>query len=142
MFEVKKIGTESFSFITDCQNPNACTIILRCGSKDVLNEIERNLIDAMSAARNVLLDPRLLPGGGALEMEVSMRLTEKSHHIQGVERWPYHAAAVAFEIIPRILAQNCGANVIRTLTKLRGKHIKPGNKTWGIDGHSGVIADM
>jgi chaperonin GroEL (HSP60 family) len=28
---------------------------------------------------------------------------------------------VAMEVIPRTLAQNCGANVIRTLTKLRAK---------------------
>lgn len=27
----------------------------------------------------------------------------------------------AMEVIPRTLAQNCGANVIRTLTKLRAK---------------------
>ncbi len=36
--------------------------MLRGASKDVLNEIERNLHDAMGVARNVMLDPRLLPG--------------------------------------------------------------------------------
>jgi T-complex protein 1 subunit gamma len=42
--------------------------VLRGASKDVLNEVERNLHDAMGVARNVLLDPRLVPGGwgGAL----------------------------------------------------------------------------
>jgi chaperonin GroEL (HSP60 family) len=34
----------------------------------VLNEIDRNLADAMSAARNVFFDPILAPGGGATEM--------------------------------------------------------------------------
>lgn len=36
-----------------------------------MNEVDRNLFDAMSVARNVLLEPRLVPGGGASEMAVS-----------------------------------------------------------------------
>ena len=40
-------------------------------------------------------------------------------------QWPYEAAALAFEAIPRTLAQNCGLNVIRTMTQLQGKVIIP-----------------
>lgn len=43
LFEVKKIGDEYFSFMTECKQPKACSIVLRGASKDVLNEIERNL---------------------------------------------------------------------------------------------------
>lgn len=43
----------------------------------------------------------------------------------------------ALEVIPRTLAQNCGANVIRTLTKLRAKHVEKANSTFGIDGNKG-----
>lgn len=43
LFEIRKIGDEYFSFITECQDPKACTILLRGASKDVLNEVERNL---------------------------------------------------------------------------------------------------
>ena len=42
-FEVRKIGDEYFTFVEECQAPKACTILLRGASKDVLNEIERNL---------------------------------------------------------------------------------------------------
>lgn len=38
-----------------------------------------------------------------------------------LKQWPYEAAALAFEAIPRTLAQNCGVNVIRTMTALQGK---------------------
>eukprot|EP00245_Coleochaete_scutata_P004228 TRINITY_DN1651_c0_g3_i1.p1 TRINITY_DN1651_c0_g3~~TRINITY_DN1651_c0_g3_i1.p1 ORF type:complete len:415 (+),score=101.63 TRINITY_DN1651_c0_g3_i1:112-1356(+) len=65
LFEVQKIGDEYFTFIIDCTEPKACTILLRGASKDVLNEVERNLQDAMGVARNVVVDPRLVPGGGA-----------------------------------------------------------------------------
>jgi len=64
--------------LTECENPNACSIILRGASKDVLNEIERNLHDALGVARNVVINPKLVPGGGALEMELACRLMEKA----------------------------------------------------------------
>ena len=38
LFEVLKIGDEFYSFIVDCKEPKACTILLRGASKDVLNE--------------------------------------------------------------------------------------------------------
>lgn len=60
----------------------------------------------------------------------------------GVEQWPYAAVGVALEVIPRTLAQNCGANVIRVLTKLRAKHAEAENSTFGINGHTGDIVDM
>ncbi|XP_017879695.1 T-complex protein 1 subunit gamma [Ceratina calcarata] len=141
LFEIKKLGDEYFCFITECKDPKACTIILRGASKDVLNETERNLQDALHVARNLLLEPKLVPGGGAVEMAVSRLLAEKAGRLAGVEQWPYKAVAQALEIIPRTLAQNCGANTIRTLTALRAKHATEG-MTWGIDGETGQLVDM
>ncbi|CAH0758008.1 unnamed protein product [Diatraea saccharalis] len=135
-FEVRKIGDEYFTFITECKNPKACTILLRGASKDVLNEIERNLQDALHVAKNLVLCPRLVAGGGSVEMAVSQALSSRAPHLS-----PYRAVAQALEIIPRTLAQNCGANTIRTLTALRAKHAA-GNSTAGIDGETGEIRDM
>lgn len=145
LFEVRKIGDEFFTFIVDCKDPKACSIVLRGASKDILNEVERNLHDAMGVARNVVIDPRLVPGGGAVEMAVSRGLAERAMagEIQGPELGPYKAVGQAMEVIPRTLAQNCGANVIRTLTKLRAKHAEEGSKcTAGLEGNSGTITDM
>uniref|UniRef100_A0A673ITL5 T-complex protein 1 subunit gamma n=2 Tax=Sinocyclocheilus rhinocerous TaxID=307959 RepID=A0A673ITL5_9TELE len=142
LFEVKKIGDEYFTFVTECKDPKACTILLRGASKEILAEVERNLQDAMQVCRNVLLDPHLLPGGGAVEMEVSHRLTERSRALTGVEQWPYRAVAQALEVIPRTLIQNCGASAIRVLTSLRAKHTQEGNTSWGINGETGTLAEM
>jgi len=144
LFDIQKIGDEYFTFITDCREPKACTILLRGANKDVLNEIERNLQDAMSVVRNVLLEPKLVPGGGAIEMAISQALIQKAASIEGVQQWIYKNIAAALEVIPRTLAQNCGAKVIRILTDLRAKHASDpvANSSWGIDGMKGVIADM
>jgi len=142
LFEIKKFGEEYFTFITGCKNPKACTILLRGASKDILMEVERNLQDAMQVARNVMVNPRLLPGGGAVEMALAQRLRERSKAMVGVDQWPYRAVADALEVIPRTLIQNCGASTIRTITALRAKHAQAGNQSWGVNGESGELVDM
>ncbi|KAK5884167.1 hypothetical protein CesoFtcFv8_020424 [Champsocephalus esox] len=142
LFEVKKIGDEYFTFVTECKDPKACTILLRGASKEILAEVERNLQDAMQVCRNVLLEPALLPGGGAVEMAVSKRLMERSRSLTGVDQWPYRAVAHALEVIPRTLIQNCGASTIRVLTSLRAKHTQPDSVNWGVDGETGCLSDM
>ncbi|XP_056402909.1 T-complex protein 1 subunit gamma isoform X1 [Hyla sarda] len=142
LFEIKKIGDEYFTFITECKDPKACTIMLRGASKEILAEVERNLQDAMQVCRNVMIDSYLVPGGGASEMTVAHVLTEKSKTMTGVEQWPYRAVAQALEVIPRTLIQNCGASTIRVLTSLRAKHTQDGCQTWGVDGETGVLVDM
>merc|ERR1719162_2813897 len=126
LFVIKKIGDEYFTFITECKEPKACSVILRGASRDVLNEMERNLQDAFNVARNVILEPRLLPGGGAIEMELAARLKEKSKSIEGTRQYAYRAVADALEVIPRSLAHNCGADVVRVMTDLRARHAVPG----------------
>merc|ERR1719350_155142 len=128
LFEIRKIGDEYFTFLEQCKDPKACTILLRGASKDILNEVERNIQDALHVTRNIFLDPKLVPGGGATEMEVAHLLGQKAKSLNGVIQWPYKAIATALEVIPRTLAQNCGANTIRTLTALRAKHAKEEEK--------------
>lgn len=141
LFQVRKIGDEYFSYLIDCKNPKACTVLLRGASKDVLSEIGRNLDDAIGVCRTLLLNGKVLPGGGATEMAISQGLMRKARTIEGVQQWPYKAVAMALEVIPRTLIDNCGAQTIRLLTELRAKHAEGGNASWGIDGKEGVLVD-
>ena len=144
LFEIRKMGDEYFTFLEECKDPKACTILLRGASKDILAEVERNLQDALNVARNLYQDPFIVPGGGATEMEIAHQLGLKSKSLSGVIQWPYKAVTTALEIIPRTLIQNCGANTIRTITALRAKHAheQEKNVNWGINGETGDIADM
>ncbi|KAF2133826.1 t-complex protein-like protein 1 gamma subunit [Dothidotthia symphoricarpi CBS 119687] len=148
LFEISKIGDEYFTFLTKCKDPKACTILLRGPSKDILNEIERNLHDAMGVARNVIWNPKLCPGGGATEMAVAVGLERRAKLIEGVAQWPYKAVAEAMEVIPRTIIQNSGNSPIKVLTELRAKHAegyedgKNSGSFWGIDGDAGKVVDM
>lgn len=154
LFEMRRIGEEWFCYLDECADPKACTIVLRGGSKDVLNEIERNLQDAMQVVRNVIYNPKLLPGGGATEMAIAIGLRRRGQTEQiGIQQGPFTAIGDAMEVIPRTLAQNCGVSVIRTVTQLRAKHAEACNDAdkagetsfscdWGIDGITGKLVRM
>merc|ERR1712141_885072 len=132
LFEIRKIGDEYFTFLEQCKDPKACTIILRGASIDILKEVERNLQDALNVARNLYQDPFVVPGGGAAEMEIAHQLGLKAKSLKGVIQWPYKALSGALEIIPR------------TLAALRAKHAleQENNINWGINGETGELADM
>ena len=70
LFEIKKIGDEYFAFVTS-EKTTAVTVVIRGPSKDIMNEVERNIQDAVNCVRNVLLNPRVVPGAGALEMALA-----------------------------------------------------------------------
>lgn len=70
LFEITKIGDEYFTWVTS-EKTTAVTIVLRGPSKDIINEVDRNIQDAVSCVRNVMLKPRIVPGAGALEMALS-----------------------------------------------------------------------
>merc|ERR1719487_1455017 len=96
----------------------------------------------MNCVRTILMDPRLVPGGGALEMAVAQKLIEQSKVQEPVIANAYKAAGSALEVISRTLLENCGADIIRVQTQLRAKHAAGANVNWGIDGEKGVMADM
>ena len=96
----------------------------------------------MQVVRNVVFDPRMLPGGGATELAVANALTKSADQLDGLDKFPYLAIANALEVIPRTLAENCGANVIRLLTELRVKQTNEDGHNFGVDGCTGEMADM
>jgi T-complex protein 1 subunit gamma len=66
----------------------------------------------MKQARNVLTEPLLLPGGGAVEMHIAQALKEHADKVVGSEQWPFAAVGDALEVIPRTLCQNCGGDTV------------------------------
>jgi T-complex protein 1 subunit gamma len=147
LFEVRKIGDEYYTYIEKCKEPKACTVILRGGSKDILQEIERNLQDAMAVVRNIMLDPRVLAGGGSSEMSMAAAILDQINTIPGTQQGPYKAVANALEVIPRTLSENCGAKTIRLITELRSKHKIDADGTdeglyWGINGQIGELEEI
>jgi chaperonin GroEL (HSP60 family) len=60
----------------------------------------------MFVASNVVFNPMLVPGGGAVEMAISVGLHACAQVVTGIEAGPFCAVADALEVIPRRLVQN------------------------------------
>lgn len=89
--------------MTECTTPKVYTILLRRPFKSILNEIDRNLADIMSVARNVALNLMLVSGDCVVENAISVGLHARARAVTSVEAEPFHAVADALVVVPRTL---------------------------------------
>ncbi|KAJ5070059.1 t-complex protein 1 subunit delta [Anaeramoeba ignava] len=128
--------------ITGVANPGkTVSIILRGSNNLILDEAERSLHDALCVIRSIVKERKLLPGGGAPEIEVSMKLANWAKEQSGVESVCIRAYAEALEIIPYTLAENAGLHPISIVTELRNKHLQ-GQTSAGINIRTGQVGDI
>jgi len=139
--EERKVSGEEMIFVEGCKNPKAVTIMVRGGTEHVVDELERAIEDALRVVSVVYEDKKLVAGGGAPEIELSLRLREYAASVGGRAQLAIEAFANALEIIPRTLAENAGLDPIDMLVELRAAHEK-GKKTYGLNVFEGKAEDM
>ncbi|MCS7140136.1 MAG: TCP-1/cpn60 chaperonin family protein [Candidatus Nezhaarchaeota archaeon] len=141
LVEEVKVADEKMIFVRGCKNPRAVSILLRGSSDMSVKEAERSIHDALCVVRNVVQEPKVLPGGGAPEVALSLALRDWARSLPGREQLAAMKFADALEVIPSALAENAGLDPLEILVKLRAYHEK-GLKTYGVDVLKGDIADM
>jgi thermosome len=139
--EERKIANDEMTYITGCKDAKAISILVRGSTEHVVDEIERNLNDALGVVGVALEDGKILIGGGAAPMELSRTLHEFATTVGGREQLAIEAFANAIEIIPRTLAENAGLDPINTIIDLRKAH-KGGKKYTGLNVWDGKVTDM
>ncbi len=141
LVEERKVGEDKMVFVENCKNPKAVTILIRGAAKHVVEEAERSIHDAIAVVRNVMEDRKVVPGGGAVEIEVSRKLREYAETLGGREQFAVKAFADVVEVIPKVLITNAGFDQIDKIAELRAAH-KQGNLTTGFEVNTGEIKDM
>jgi len=139
--EERKIAGDEMVFVEQCVEPKAVTLLVRGGSEHVIDEAERAIQDAIGVVSSALEDGRMVIGGGAVEVEMSLKLRNYSKTVGGREQLAIEAFATALEAIPRTLAESAGMDSIDTLVDLRAKH-ENGDSTAGVDVNNAKIANM
>jgi thermosome len=139
--EERKVGEDKWVFIEGCTNPKAVTILIRGGTEKVVDEAERSIHDALCVVRDIVLNPSVVAGGGAPELEVSSRVRKWAESLSGKEQLAALAFAEALEVIPITLAESAGLDPINILVELRSRHEK--GELWaGVDVFNGTVNDM
>ncbi|XP_046975437.1 T-complex protein 1 subunit eta [Vanessa cardui] len=139
-FDERQVGGERYNIFTGCPAAKTCTMILRGGAEQFLEETERSLHDAIMIVRRTIKNDAVVAGGGAIDMEISKHLRDYSKSIAGKEQLLIAAVARAFEAIPRQLCDNAGFDATNLLNKLRQKHHQ-GEVWFGVDIQKEDIAD-
>jgi shikimate kinase len=73
-----QVGGERYNLFTGCTKARTATIVLRGGSEQFIDEAERSLHDAIMIVRRALKHAHVVAGGGAIDMEVSWRVSDRS----------------------------------------------------------------
>jgi thermosome len=141
LVEERKVSGEEMTFVEQCKNPKAVSIIIKGGTDHVVDELERAIHDALRVVGVVVEDKKVVAGGGAPETELSLRLREYGATVGGRAQLAIEAFAAALEIIPRTLAENAGLDPIDMLVEIRAAHEK-GKKTHGLNVFEGKAVDM
>ena len=120
--EEVKHGEDALTYVRGCENPKALTILIHGGTEHIIDEIERAIKDGLGVVASSLKTGLVVPGGGAIEIELARRLRHFGQSLTGREQLAVEEFASALEFIPTTLAENAGMDPIDVLTELRSKH--------------------
>ena len=101
-------------FVEECKNPRRAQYLLRGNIEHVVDELDRAVHDALKVVSLTLEESKILPGGGAPEIELAMKLRDYATTVGGREQLSIKAFANAIEVIPKPPDRKCWTGVHST----------------------------
>jgi len=138
--EERNLDGTKMIYVHDCKEPQAVSILIRGGTRHIVDEVERVVEDCLGTLPVVILDGKVVYGGGALEIELARQIKNYAKNA-GREQLAVEAYANALEVVPKTLAENTGLQPMDILTKMRSRNLKNA-AVMGLDVFSGKIKDM
>ncbi len=136
------VGDDEMIALTECKDKNVISVVLRAQTTHILDEYERGIDDALHAVQSSIKDGKVVPGGAAVETELSMRLRQYAATVKGKEQLSIVAFADALEIIPKALAMNAGLSPLDSMIELKNKHGEENGVNYGLNVYTGKAVDM
>jgi len=118
----ERVADDDVVVLRGCARHAACTLLLRGANDYLLDEMDRSLHDALCVVRRVLESGSVVPGGGAVEAALSIRLENLAATVGSREQLAIAAFAEALLIVPRTLAVNAARDATELVARLRACH--------------------
>ncbi|KAJ3565722.1 hypothetical protein NP233_g7453 [Leucocoprinus birnbaumii] len=141
VIEEVMIGEDKLIKFSGVAAGEACTVVLRGSTNQMVDEAERSLHDALSVLSQTVKETRTVLGGGCSEMLMSCAVEEAAKSVKGKRAIATEAFARALRQIPVILADNAGFDSSDLVAKLRAAHWD-GQADAGLDMDEGTIGSM
>lgn len=142
LVEERKVGNDKMVFVEDCKNPKTVSVFIRAGLERMIDEAERTMNDALYVISDVAELPKMVVGGGAVEMELSKNIRNYAKQTSGREQLAIEAFGDALEIVPKTLAQNAGIDILDIMVQLRATHEKDDGGHYGVNVYNGKVENM
>jgi len=140
--EERKIGEDKVVVVERCLDPKSVSVLLRGETEKHTDEHERAMKSTLAVVAGVCEKGLIVPGGGAVEIEVAKNLRRRAEALSGGQQLAVQAFAEALEEIPVNLAENAGQNPVEAITRLRAAHKTKAQTSYGIDLTTGRPVDM
>lgn len=115
------------------ESTRTATIVVRGATQNLLDDIERAIDDGVNVVKSVCKDPRIVPGAGAVEIEIARRLAQFGDKTTGLNQYSIKKFAESLEVVPRTLAENAGLDSTEVISSLYAAHQKEGGAGVGIN---------
>ncbi|KAF8128218.1 chaperonin Cpn60/TCP-1 family [Boletus edulis] len=135
------IGEDKLLKFSGVAAGEACTVVLRGSTNQMVDEAERSLHDALSVLSQTVKETRIVLGGGCSEMLMSCAVDEAARKVKGKKAIAAEAFGRALRQIPTILADNAGYDSSDLVARLRAAHYE-GQSDAGLDMNEGTIGSM
>lgn len=131
-------------FKMDASESRIATIVVRSATENYMDDIERAIDDGVNTYKDLCRDGRLVPGAGAIEMELAKHINAYGEKCEGLEQYAVQRFAQALHAIPKMLAENTGVKANVVIAELAAAHAE-GKSNAGFDiesdGASGLKED-
>lgn len=135
------IGEDRMLRLSGVPLGEACTVVLRGATNQILEEAERSLHDALCVLTQTVKETRTVYGGGCSETLMARSVMEAAAHVPGKEALAMESFARALLMIPTIISDNAGYDSAQLVAELRAAHTD-GKSTMGLNMEEGEISCM
>uniref|UniRef100_A0A1A9X0B7 T-complex protein 1 subunit beta n=1 Tax=Glossina brevipalpis TaxID=37001 RepID=A0A1A9X0B7_9MUSC len=141
LIEQVMIGEDTLLRFSGVKLGEACTIVIRGATQQILDEAERSLHDALCVLAATVKESRIVYGGGCSEALMANAVFKKAAETPGKESIAMEAFARALLTLPTAIADNAGYDSAQLISELRAAHAQ-GKHTAGLNMDKGKIGDM
>ncbi|KYQ50586.1 T-complex protein 1 subunit beta [Trachymyrmex zeteki] len=141
LIEQVMIGEDTLLRFSGVPLGEACTVVIRGATQQIIDEAERSLHDALCVLAATVRESRIVYGGGCSEMIMACAVMRAAAATPGKEAVAMEAFARALQQLPTIIADNAGYDSAQLVSELRAAHNSGGN-TMGLDMEMGKVGCM
>merc|ERR1712142_556205 len=141
LIEEVMIGEDKLMRFSGVKQGQACSLVLRGATEQILDEAERSIHDALCVLTSTVKETKTVYGGGCSEMLMANAVSEAAATTPGKEAIAMESFAKALSELPVAIAENGGFDSAQLVSELRALH-KQNKTTMGLDMKEGKVGDM